>query len=86
MKHTLLLLTVMFTLLTSCGKQEQLKAKIFERREIKGNRLMIHYQYKVNEKAYLDSATISNVIIRNDSIRIIIDPSNPSKSIPDLTK
>ena len=86
MRCTILRVLVMFCLFASCGQQQQLKAKIFERKDLKGNRLMIRYQYLVNEKTYVDSATVANVIINTDSISVIIDPSNPGKSIPDIGK
>ncbi|HSU49105.1 MAG TPA: hypothetical protein VLJ41_00880 [Segetibacter sp.] len=70
--------------LFGCGRQQQLKAKIFERKELKGNRLLIKYHYYVNNNNYIDSATLPNVIIGSDSIYIIIDPSYPGKSIPDI--
>ena len=86
MKSTLLPLLVMVCLFSACRQQQQLKAKIFERKELKGNRLMIRYQYLVNQTTYTDSATVANVIIDTDSISVIIDPSNPGKSIPDIGK
>ena len=70
--------------LFGCGRQQQLKAKIFERKELKGNRLLIKYHYYANNNNYTDSATLPNVIIGSDSIYIIIDPSYPGKSIPDI--
>lgn len=33
---------------------------------------------------YIDSASVKNTVITSDSIYIIIDPSNPAKSLPDL--
>lgn len=68
----------------ACGRQQQLKAKVFERRELKGNRLLIKYHYDFDNKSYIDSATLPNVVINSDSIFIIIDPSHPGKSIPDI--
>lgn len=75
---------MLFYLFCGCGKQQQLKAKIFERRELKGNRLMLRYRYQVNKDYFSDSATIANVVINTDSILIIIDPDHPQKSIPDI--
>ncbi|MCW3107471.1 MAG: hypothetical protein JWQ09_1977 [Segetibacter sp.] len=86
MKSRVLILVVITSFFVSCGQQEQLKAKIFERRELKGNRLMIRYEYSVNNKVYTDSATVANVVINSDSISVIIDPLNPSKSLPDIIK
>jgi hypothetical protein len=74
-------LTIFFV---ACHKQQQLKARIFERRELNGNRLMIQFKYTVKNKLYTDSATIANLVINNDSISIIIDPENPAKAIPEL--
>jgi hypothetical protein len=75
---------LIFSFIYGCGKQQQLKAKIFERRELRGNRLMIRYHYEVNGRLFSDSATIANVVIGVDSISITVDPSNPGKSIPDI--
>ena len=77
---------IIIAVFSACGQHELLKAKIFERKELPGNRLMIRYQYTVGEKTYKDSATVPNLVIKSDSIRIIIDPSKPFKSIPDLTR
>jgi hypothetical protein len=84
MKSPFAAVIVIFFIFTSCGQQQQVKARIFERKELKGNRLMIRYQYAVDEKVYVDSATVGNVIINTDSIPIIIDPANPEKSVPDI--
>ena len=86
MKHFFAAIIVLLFFATACGKQQHVRAKVFERRELKENRLSIRYQYKVDEKLYIDSATVANVVIKTDSIYVIIDPSNPGKSIPDIVK
>ncbi|GEO09452.1 DUF3592 domain-containing protein [Segetibacter aerophilus] len=83
MKYTVAFILTICVLI-GCGQQEQLKAKIFERRDIKGNRLVIRYRYTVDDKVYIDSATVRNIVINSDSITVVIDPSNPGKSIPDI--
>ena len=84
MKSTVIVVAAFFSIFISCRQQEQLKAKIYERRDLKANGLMIGYTYTVDKKVYLDSASVANVVINSDSILIIIDPSNPGKSIPDI--
>ncbi|MBA2761586.1 MAG: hypothetical protein H0U39_06450 [Segetibacter sp.] len=59
-----------------------MKAKIFERKEIRGDKLMIKYNYVANGQLYIDSATINNRVIPGDSIIVTIDPSNPGKGSP----
>lgn len=70
--------------LTACNQQQRVKAKIFERRELAKNHLVIKYKYLIDNKIYIDSATVRNTVIGNDSINVIIDVSNPSKALPDL--
>ncbi len=70
--------------LTACRHHRQVKAKIFERRELSKNRLIIKYKYVTGDKIYIDSASVKNTIIGSDSINIIIDPALPGKSLPDL--
>lgn len=78
-------MTVIFSIL-ACRDQQQVRAKIFERKEVSENRLIIKYQYTLAGKTYIDSASVKNVVIGNDSINLIIDPANPQRSLPDFTK
>ena len=86
MKKSVVAVAITATLFAGCGQQQQVKAKIFERRDLQSNRLMIRYQYLVNDKLYIDSATVANVVINTDSIFVIIDPSHPEKAIPDFSR
>ena len=86
MKYPKSVIIVLLFLTTSCGNHERVKANIFERREIEKDRLLIKYRYTVNGDSYTDSTIIKNVIIGNDSINVIINPSDPSKALPDLIK
>lgn len=86
MKSYLVILFVIACLFAACHQQQQVKAKIFERRELKGNRLMISYEYMVNDRLYTDSTTVANAVINTDSIIVIIDPANPERSLPDIIK
>jgi hypothetical protein len=70
--------------LSACKNQQQVKAKIFERKELGQNRLVIKYKYLIDNKIYIDSASVRNTVIGNDSINIIIDVTNPAESLPDL--
>ena len=81
MKVFILILLISF-LTVSCGGSEVVKAKIFERKEVNDKTIMIRYQYAVNDQVYSDSLTMNNKVINSDSISIKIDPSNPSKGIP----
>jgi len=84
MKSHLLALIAIIVFLSSCRHHQQLKAKIFERRELSQNRLVIKYKYLIKNKIYIDSASVKNTIIGSDSINIIVDPSLPGTSLPDL--
>lgn len=86
MKQSIFATAMIAALFAACGQQQQVKAKVFERRQLQNNRLMIRYQYEVNNKPYTDSATVVNVVINTDSIFVITDPSNPARAIPDFTK
>jgi hypothetical protein len=78
-----LILIVFF--LSCLHKQQQVKAKIFERKEIDNNRLLLKYKYQSGATTYIDSVTVRNFVIANDSINIIIDPDKPQRSLPDFT-
>jgi len=73
-------------MLVGCDSQETVRAKVFERKRIEKDRLLIKFGYLVNDKAYTDSAVIKNIVIKSDSINVIIDPSNPTKGIPQITE
>jgi hypothetical protein len=75
-------LVTFLILLVSCRGGENVKARIFERREIRNDKLMIKYRYVINRQSYIDSATIENRVISGDSIDVTIDPSNPGESAP----
>lgn len=72
-------------LVISCGKRQEVRAKIYERKELANNRLLIRYRYLVDSTSYTDSATVVNKVLPNDSINVFIDPKNPAKGLPDLT-
>lgn len=84
MKHSLIALALTALILGSCKRDNLIKAKIFERRELARNRLMIYYHYNFKNRIYTDSASVTNNIIKNDSILVLIDPSNPSSGEPQL--
>lgn len=79
------IMSALFSILACRGHQE-VKAKIFERKEVSENRLIIKYQYTLAGKTYIDSAAVKNIVIGNDSINLIIDPADPQRSLPDFSK
>lgn len=85
MNNNLHILIAAAFFLSACKHKEQVKAKIFERKEVNKNRLIIKYRYVAGDRIYIDSASVRNIIIGNDSINIIIDPANPQRSLPDFT-
>ncbi|WP_207492789.1 hypothetical protein [Aridibaculum aurantiacum] len=74
------------TVLLSCNTQQEVKARIFERKEANDNMLLIKYQYQVNGTQYQDSAIIKNVELPGDSIRVKYHSLEPGKAIPHLGK
>ena len=67
-------------LFLACNNERSIKAKIFERKKVGSNKLMIKYSYTLNEKSFTDSATLANTVIEGDSINIAVDPSEPRHS------
>ena len=78
------MLVVILLLVGSCRDQQIVRAKVFERKQLEGARLAIKYFYIVNGNKFTDSAIIKNTVVGTDSINLIIDPSQPGRSIPDL--
>ena len=70
----------------ACKSQNIVEAKIFERKEQDGNKLLIKYNYSVEGKQYTDSARIDNVVIEGDMIPVKFETSNPAKAVPQLNK
>ena len=71
---------MLFALCMACNNERSVKAKIFERKKADSNKLTIKYRYTVDEKPFIDSATLANTVITGDSISITIDPSRPQTS------
>ena len=84
MKAICFIIFVGLFMITSCGKKEQVKGIIFERKELPNNRLLISYSYAFNDKTYIDSATVSNKVLPLDTINVILNSGVPTKSLPDL--
>lgn len=72
------------TTITACNSREKIKARIFERKHLPENKLQIKYQYTAGGKQYLDSLTMENKVIDSDTITVLVQESNPSKSVPEL--
>ena len=70
----------------ACNSQQVVKAKVFERREEPGNKLLIKYNYSYNNTQYTDSALIDNISIGPDTIDVKVDGKNPGKSEPQVSK
>ncbi len=77
---------IFLSLFLACKDRQKLKAKIFERKEIQDDKLMIKYKYVANGQSYIDSATIENKVIGSDTINVTINPSEPEKGSPQLQK
>jgi hypothetical protein len=81
MKINLIIVIASFcTLFISCNNKQRTIAKIFERKEIDGNKLMIKYSFITDGKSITDSTIIDNKVINGDSIFISYDRSNPSET------
>ena len=71
---------MLFALCMACNNERSVKAKIFERKRADSNQIIIKYRYTVDERPFIDSATLTNTVIAGDSINITIDPSKPQTS------
>jgi hypothetical protein len=86
MQRQLKVLIILLTFITAGCKRQPLKGKIFERKEVDGQRLMIKYRYVANGKEITDSVTINNRKIDTDSIDLAPDPANPGRAVPDIDR
>ena len=68
----------------ACKSQNRVDAKIYERKEEEGNRLLIKYQYQVNGKDFRDSATINNIVLDSDTISIKYETDHPERTTPEV--
>lgn len=78
MKNVMIATLMLLTL--SCKNQQTTKAKIFERKEVDGNKLLLKYKYNKAGKTFMDSTVVENVIIPDDTIEILIDENDNSRS------
>jgi hypothetical protein len=69
-----------------CDSKQTAAAKIFERREVEGNKLMIKYAFTAKGQSIIDSTILDNKVLNSDSISITFDPSNPSDNSLQLPK
>lgn len=60
--------------------------KVIERTELDSHFLKIKYEFRYNEKNFIDSALIDNKAIVSDVISLSIQIQNPIKSIPIFDK
>lgn len=70
----------------SCNSRQRFKAKVFERKQLDSHSIMIHYQYTVDEKNYIDSAILPDTAIFENTIDVVETGNNPPKAIPALLK
>lgn len=75
---------VIFACLVSCHAKKEVKAIIFQRKEVDSNMLMVHFRYTVKDEQHIDSAIVSNTII-NDTLELSMD-STPPKLIIEKNK
>jgi hypothetical protein len=81
----ILIVLLIFCVAAGC-KNQSLRGRIFERKEVDGNKLLIKYKYQANGKESIDSITINNRKLNSDSINLVSDPANPGKAIPDFAR
>lgn len=70
----------------SCSSNQVAEARIFERKEQPGNKLLIKYQYLVDGRQYSDSATINNRVLDGDTITVKYSSSDPARAIPEVNE
>ena len=84
--HSTFFIAIFLVALTSCESKQKAKAKIFERKEVEDNKLMIKYAFSVKGETITDSAVIENNVIGTDSVSVTFDPDDPSKNTLDISK
>ena len=70
MKKIAAILCILFLAACTNNGPVKLKAYIFERRELPGNKLLLSYFYKKDAKLIQDSCIIDNKVIAQDSIPV----------------
>jgi hypothetical protein len=70
--------------LQSCTSRKTIDARIYERKEVPENKLMIKYEYRYKNEMHRDSAIVENTIIETDSIILVTKPENGKKAVPVL--
>ena len=86
MKFSLTILVLLTSSLIACNSKQTATAKIFERREVEENKLMIKYAFNVEGRSITDSTIIDNKILNSDSVSVTYDPANPSENSIQLSK
>lgn len=82
-----LIVTLVFVIVAvACNEKKKTMAKIFERKEISENNLMIKYAFVADKKIITDSTIIKNQPINSDSITISYDQSNPQNHTPQVAR
>ena len=84
--HSIFFIAIFLVALTSCESKQKAKAKIFERKEVENNKLMIKYAFSAKGQIIIDSAVVENKVISTDSLSITFDPEDPSKNTLDISK
>jgi hypothetical protein len=79
---TSLTVLTLAALLFGCKANHHADAKIFERKEVEGNKLMIKYNYQVAGKPHTDSAIIKNKVLEGDTITVKYKASQPGNATP----
>ena len=85
MKRILLSISVA-AVFAACSNKSYIKARVYERKEVTDNLIMIKYQYLAKGKTFIDSATVRNKVMEGDSIPIALDFRKPGKSKPMIDK
>jgi hypothetical protein len=68
--------------MVACSNKSLVRARVYERKEVTNNLIMIKYSYKANGKTLIDSATVRNQVMEGDSINVAVDFRKPGKSKP----
>lgn len=83
MKFIFIILAVF---IAGCESKKTTNAKIFERREVEENKLMIKYAFLAGGTSIIDSSIIDNKVLNTDTVPVIYNPSNPSDNSLQLPK
>jgi nicotinamide riboside kinase len=69
-------------IVSSCSNKGYVRARVYERKEVKEDLIMIKYSYNLRGKTITDSATVRNKVMEGDSIKVALKSKKTGTSKP----